>query len=413
MPSKAKPSEALNAPGQARAVQIEKLVYGGDGLGRIDGQVVLAPYVLPGEQVSMAVARAQTGLLRGRSLEIVEASAHRVEPRCEYFGTCGGCQYQHSDYGFQIAQKIAILQETLRRVGGLSYEAEIPAITGHPWFYRNRIQLHFKEDQVGFHKPGSHDLCAVDHCYIASHLLVEAIGRIRDSVRRPQWPKFLRSLELFTNDAELQMNVLDSTRPVAARFFEWCRSFLPSLLPGALEYPAANHSFRISGGSFFQVNRYLMEALVNEVIAGTSGEVGLDLYAGVGLFSLPLATRLQRVYAVERGKSASRDLEHNAQASEGRIQVVRNSAERFLSSYQGQRIDVLVVDPPRAGLGPEMTDAIVSARAERLKIISCDPATLARDLPKMLATYEIERLALVDLFPQTYHFETVAHLRRK
>ncbi|HEX4167051.1 MAG TPA: class I SAM-dependent RNA methyltransferase [Bryobacteraceae bacterium] len=390
-------------------VKIEKLVYGGDGLSRLDGQVVLTPFVLPGETVAVETAKAKTGLLRGSSPNILEPSEHRVVPRCEYFGVCGGCQYQHADYAYQLTQKVAILRETLQRLGGIVYDADIPVESGEPWKYRNRVQLHFAERKAGFHRQGSHALVAVDHCEIAEPLLVDAIARIQQAVKKPEWPGFLRSLELFTNGTDLQLNVLDSTKPVAARFFEWLKTILPGLAPGAIDYQAAGFRFRISGGSFFQVNRFLVDALAAEATGDTEGSHAVDLYAGVGLFSLPLAQRFAKVDAVERGLSATRDLAFNAGQSAGRVGVFRSSAESYIARLQ-QPPDLLLVDPPRAGLGKETTDALLALRPKRLTIVSCDPATLARDARALLAQYSIRRLALVDLFPQTFHFETVMHL---
>ena len=391
-------------------VTIDKLVYGGDGLGRIDGQVVLAPFVLPGENVALETSKAKKGLLRGSNPQVVAASPHRIQPRCEYFGECGGCQYQHADYPFQLTQKVEILRETLRRLGGVRWEDEVAVISGDPWFYRNRVQLHFAVRRSGFHKAESHDLCAVDHCYIAAPILVETIGRIRKAAKRPEWPAFLQSAEFFTNGNELQLNILDSARPVAARFFEWCSELLPSLAKGAIDYSAGPYRFRISGGSFFQVNRFLIEPLVEEVLSDSSGSYAMDLYAGVGLFSLPLSQRFARVDAVERGGSGFRDLEANILQGTGNVRANRATAESFLQPSANDRADLVVVDPPRSGLGTETTAAILEHAAPRLTIVSCDPTTLARDLQKLTTKYRIRRLALVDLFPQTFHFETVAHL---
>ena len=396
----------------SETLTIEKLVYGGDGLARLDGQVVLTPFVLPGERVTVNTSRAKTGLLRGSLPDIVDPSSERVTPRCEYFGTCGGCQYQHAAYEFQVVQKVAILRETLQRLGGLTYEDEIPTLTGEPWSYRNRVQLHFAGRQGGFHKSGSRDLCPVDHCPISAPLLVEAIAKIQQAAKRPEWPGFLQSLELFTNGNDLQLNVLQSTRPVAARFFEWCKTFLPSLVPGPVDYQAAAFRFRISGGSFFQVNRFLIDTLVEEALQDAEGAYAVDLYAGVGLFTLPLANRFRQVDAVERGVSAIRDLEHNLGQSKNVVTANRASAENYLAAL-GDTPELLLVDPPRAGLGPETTAAILRLLPPRLTIVSCDPATLARDARTLLNKYTVRRMALVDLFPQTYHFETVMHLEKK
>jgi 23S rRNA (uracil1939-C5)-methyltransferase len=399
-------------PVEAVPVNIEKWVYGGEGLGRIDGQVVLVPFVLPGERVSVRSARVKTGLLRGSATEVLEPSPLRVNPGCEYFATCGGCHYQQSQYDYQLEQKRAILRETLQRLGGVNFEHDIQCIGSPPWNYRNRSQLHFADGKAGFHQAGSHDLCAIDHCPISSPLLNQAIASLGHAVLKPEWPAFLRSLELFTNETELQLTVADTTRPVAARFFEWCATFLPPLVPGALTYTAVGHPFRVSRGSFFQVNRFLIDDLVSEVIAGATGAHAVDLYAGVGLFTLPLARSFERVDAIERGGPAYRDLEWNATQWGTEIRTTKSSAEEFLRSLDTPP-DLIVADPPRAGLGRETTEELLRLAPAAMKIVSCDPATLARDLRKLLPAYSMERITLVDLFPQTYHFETVVHLARR
>lgn len=400
-----------NAAAPPVEVEIEKLVYGGEGLARLDGQVVLIPFVLPGERVAVTTQRVKNGLLRGSLLNILQPAPGRITPRCEYFADCGGCHYQHAEYALQLSQKEAILRETLQRLGGINYEREIAVISADPWYYRNRIQLHFEDRKMGFHKAGSHEICAIAHCEISSPALNDAISKLQTAIRQPQWPNFLRSLELFTNETQLQINILDSARPVAARFFEWCATLLPSLAPGAIEYAAAGHTFRISRGSFFQVNRFLTDALVEEVLREASGVQAADLYAGAGLFSLSLAQRFSRVEAVERSAPAYRDLEWNARQANAKIRPAKLSAEQFLATLTSAP-EFIVADPPRAGLGREVTAQLLELKPSRLTIVSCDPSTLARDLQKLLASYRITRLALIDLFPQTFHFETVVHLER-
>lgn len=393
---------------QQVTVDIEKLVYGGEGLARLNGQVVLVPFVLPGERVAVTTERVNTGLLRGSNPAILDSSLERVEAKCEYFAKCGGCHYQHADYAFQLEQKRAILRETLQRIGGIAHEGEVALLSADPWYYRNRIQLHFSDGIAGFHRAGSHDLYPIDHCEISSPVLNTVISKLQSAAKQPQWPRFLRSLEVFTNEQDVQLNVVDSTHPVAARFFEWCGSFLPSLVRGPLEYLAAGHTFCISRGAFFQVNRFLIDTLVEEVLGSEHGAYAVDLYAGVGLFSVPLGCRFQRVEAVERSGPAYRDLEWNMRSAN--IHTTRATAEDFLANLAGVP-DLIVSDPPRAGLGREATAQLLRIRAPRLKLISCDPTALSRDLRKLLPTYSIERLTLIDLFPQTYHFETVVHLR--
>jgi len=401
-----------NNPKATVTVDVEKLVYGGEGLARVEGQVVLTPFVLPGERIEVLTRRAKTGLLQGSSPQIVVPSPHRVVPRCEYFANCGGCHYQHAEYPLQLQAKRGILHETLQRLGGITYEGEIHVISGEPWNYRNRIQLHSSERRIGFRKAESHDLCPITHCEISSPAINEVIARLNDAVQQPEWPEFLNSIEVFTNEKEIQLNIVESARPVAARFFRWCEGFLPSLVPNSVNYDVAGRSFRISRGSFFQVNRFLIEDLVAETLRDATGRQALDLYAGVGLFSLPLAERFTEVQAVERGAPAYRDLEWNASQAAANIHTAKLSAEDFLR-HLTKAPDLIVADPPRAGLGRDATSEILRLLPPQLVYVSCDAATLARDVRKLLTSYTIERLTLVDLFPQTYHFESIVHLRRK
>jgi len=393
-------------------VGIEKLVYGGEGLALVDGQVLLVPFVLPGERISVATHPVKSGLLRGSSPQIIEAAPERTRPRCEYFANCGGCHYQHAEYAFELEQKRTILRETLNRFGGIAYEGEIDVINATPWYYRNRIQLHFKNRNSGFRKAESHDLCPITHCEISSPVLNEAISKLQWAAKQPQWPEFLRSLEVFTNEVEIQLNVSETLRPLAARFFTWCSTFLSGFAPGAIEYGVGGHRLRISRGSFFQVNRFLIDALIEEVLGEAQGTHALDLYAGVGLFSLPLSNRFRMVDAVERSAPAYRDLEWNAIQSGANIRAVNESTEDFLKPLTDAP-DLIVADPPRAGLGRDTTAELLRLSAPQLNLVSCDPATLARDMRKLLTQYRIRRLTLIDLFPRTYHFETIAHLELK
>jgi 23S rRNA (uracil1939-C5)-methyltransferase len=393
-------------------LEIEKLVYGGDALARLEGQVVFVPFALPGEEIEAETQPGKNKLLRATNINVLKASPHRVQPRCEYFGRCGGCQYQHSDYAYQVEQKVAILRETLRRIGKITFDRDIDTITGEPWNYRNRIQLHFDRGEVGYRLAESHELCAITHCPISSPKLNEIIGAFSHAVKQREWPTFLQALEVFTNETDVQLNVIDTARPVAARFFNWCAEFISGTVPSALNYSAVGHTFRISRGTFFQVNRFLIDALVKETLRDYEGDTALDVYAGAGLFSLPLAERFRHVKAVERGTAAYRDLEWNASEQGTRIHPAKATAEEYLRQEAGTP-DLIVVDPPRAGLGPDATRELLRIGAPRVTIVSCDPATLARDLQPLSQDYEIERLALLDLFPQTFHFETVAHLRRR
>lgn len=313
------------------------------------------------------------------------------------------------DYGFQVEQKIEILREVLRRVGKLEAPAEIPVIQGEPWAYRNRAQLHVRDGKVGFHEPGSHTLQAIHECRILSPKLQEALAALRKMIKDSRFPRFLRTLELFTNETEVQLNVLSTEQPVAKRFFEWCKEALPGYASGSIPYKASGFTFRVSYGAFFQVNRHLVDALVECALEGASGESAVDLYSGVGLFTLPLAKRFAKVTGVESGISASRDLQANAEAAGVKVQSLQTTAEKYLLSNV-MKADFVLADPPRAGLGKQAVKALLTSKPKQLVIVSCDPSTLARDLAALQTAYKLESLTFVDLFPQTYHIETVARL---
>ena len=391
-------------------VTIEKLVYGGDGLARLDGRVVLAPFVLPQEHVRLQAEVEKPGLVRASVHELLTPSPARQRAPCPYFERCGGCHYQHAPHELQLQIKRSILLEELRRIGKIEPPADIAIVSAEPWHYRNRVQLHLQDRRIGFREGRSHELCAIDHCPIASPRLNETIAILRGMLHDARWPHFLKSLELFTNESEVQLNVLETARPVARRFFEWCAERIPSLAPGALDYPVGGDRLRVSGGSFFQVNRYLIEQLVETALSSERGTSATDVYAGVGLFSMAMARRFESVTAVESGSAAMRDLRFNAERAGLTVAAVQRSAEEYLRNLPAAP-EFMLFDPPRAGLGKAVVVEVARLRPRRLAIVSCDPATLARDLAGLVAAgYRIERMTLVDLFPQTYHFETVVHL---
>lgn len=389
---------------------MEKMVYGGDGLGRLDGRAVLAPFVLPGERVLLHPLSEKPGLIRSRLLQVGVAAPARVPPPCPYFGRCGGCHYQHAPYEMQLAMKRAILEDQLRRIGKIAPPAEIRVVAGEPWGYRNRVQLHVAGRELGYREAHSRKLCAIQACPLASPAIGRAIAALRRMLRDPRWPGFVRSIELFTNEAETQLNVLETDRPVAKRFFDWCADEIPGLVPGALDYSATGHTFRVSGGSFFQVNRFLIDALVDAAMDGAQGGIALDLYAGVGLFSAPLAHRFAAVTAVESGNRAAADLRFNMERAGLAVRTEQANADDWIESLETPA-DFVLMDPPRAGVGKRVAACMARLAVPRLVIVSCDPATLARDLAALSAGgYRLDRLTLIDLFPQTYHLETVAAL---
>ncbi len=388
-------------------LHIEKLVYGGEGLSRLDGEVVFTPFVLPGEVVEAERAGARQHAQRARLVRIEHPSPDRAEPPCPVFGRCGGCQYQHATYDAQLRFKRDILVETLRRVGKIEFDPQRIAIeSAEPFGYRNRVQFHFDRNRVGYREPNSRGLVATDRCPIASPRINEVLVQLTRLVRDRRWPRFLHSLEVFTDEQQIQWNALEAEQPVAKRFFDWLAEEVPGTVAGPIEYAVNQDRFRVSGTSFFQVNRFLLPRLADLAIADATGESAWDLYAGVGLFTLPLARRFTRVTAVEAGRSAH-DLRHNA-----RVQVAAEQTEVFLAKA-GAAPDFVLADPPRSGLGKAATARLADLRPATVVIVACDPATLARDLAALAAVYEIDRITLVDLFPQTFHLETIVKLRRR
>lgn len=383
-------------------------MYGGEGLARLDGRVVFTPFVLPGERIRAQARQEKPGLVRAQAVEVLSPAPERVDAPCPYFARCGGCHYQHAPYEYQTEAKRAILVEELRRLGKIEPPAEIGIVVGEPWGYRNRAQLHVENGRLGFREARSHRLCAIDHCPISSPAVNDAIRTLVSMQRDGRWPRFVRSIEVFTDERQVQLNVLETDRPVARRFFDWAAELIPGMVTGAVDYEGR---FRVSSNSFFQVNRFLHDRLAEVATEGAEGDTALDLYAGVGLFSMPLARKFRKVTAVEAGGGAVRDLQFNAErAGLSNLKAEQKPAEAYLAA-SGKTPDFVLVDPPRAGLGKTVVERLLAVRPRRLTIVACDPSTLARDLSVLVGGgYRIAQMTLVDLFPQTFHMETVVRL---
>jgi 23S rRNA (uracil1939-C5)-methyltransferase len=438
-------------------VRIEKPIYGGAFLARMEGKAVFVPLTLPGEQVRVRMVEDKRGYALAEALELVAAAAERVAPACAHFGACGGCDYQHAHYQAQLGFKQAVLRETLER-GGVRAPEQIGVLAASPWSYRNRIRLAVDvAGRIGYRGRRSHAVVAIAECPIAAPLLARAALAIRAMVAKP-FPQ-LRGVEIsFFCDAD-QTAVLagiHSQRPVKIALEDFCAALsqeIPQLKGGeltneggageptrsrsrtgarggarvgarteapagirygdtSLTYRTAEFAYRVDQGAFFQVNRWLVDELVEAVTGSQEGRLAWDLFAGVGLFARRLASSFARVVAVESAPSATAALEHNLSGVDAR--PVKASTLEFLRRGRGnERPDLIVVDPPRSGLGEETTALLAGVGAPALVYVSCDPATLARDLRTLVgAGYAIEKMTLADLFPQTFHLETVVHLRR-
>jgi 23S rRNA (uracil1939-C5)-methyltransferase len=426
-------------------ITIEKLVYGGEGLAHHNGSTVFVPFVLPTERVSAAAVEQNKKFIRARVERVLEPSPDRAEARCAHFGICGGCDYQHIPYESQLKYKTEILRETLRRLGRIDWPGEITAHRSPPWAYRNRARWKVRPlgengtpgTGIGYFRANSTALCAVEDCAVLSPLLLKTLLALRAAAAEGALPRELREIEAFagSNDSKLLLTATFAGFPPRAQeLSDNLRRILPDLAsllfhdptrermeldgPGYIETEAAGSIYRVGHFSFFQVNRFLVDLLVHQAAeAAGQGRLALDLFAGVGLFSVALAKLFTRVVAVESNPAAARDLEANASgrvSAAGRsVEVRAADVEQFLSKFK-ERPELVMLDPPRAGLTPGIVQHLARLSPPRLTYVSCDPPTLARDLAAFVSKgYELSRVDLFDLFPQTFHMEAVVTLRRR
>ncbi len=398
-------------------VRVEKLVYGGAGLARHGEETLLVPFVLPGDRVEVELGKRTGGVRQASVVGWTESAGDRAEAPCAVFGTCGGCHYQHVPYEQECRYKTGILRETLRRIGGLDWTDEIEVASAQPWAYRNRTQLHLGisdgDRRPGFLGAASHTHVPVSECPINGPKLNELHLVLADMVTDRRFPKSLRTVEIFTNGHQTQLNLPRRPGPLPRKFWAWCADRFGVGGPGVpLDYACGGDVFRVSGRSFFQVNRFLAGKVAELALADVPGGLAVDLYCGVGLLTLPLARTCESVIGVDVAESAVRDLQSNAARAGLGIRAVHAGVGDFLRGFQ-DRPDVIVADPPRAGLGPGVVEQIVRLAPPDLRLVSCDPSTLARDMQLLRAGgYAVQRIHLVDMFPQTYHIETVAFLGR-
>jgi 23S rRNA (uracil1939-C5)-methyltransferase len=392
-------------------------------------------------------------------VEVTAPSAERIAPFCPHFQVCGGCHYQHIPAAEQVRLKIEILRETLSRLGGVQWSGEITAHSGEPYGYRNRAQWAVRSGMpraLGYFLPESSMILPIDTCPILSPRLLETFTLLQEMARGGKLPVGILEIEAFTDSADekLALNVAFDKFPAPAEeiagLFRKELPRLESLLlldqkkgrfelsgPGFLVHEVGGFKYQVSHLSFFQVNRFLTADLLKAVTAGAKGDLALDLYAGVGFFTLLLAQTFERVVSVDANLAATRDLFANAKSTGVDIISHNEHAEEFLKKTT-ERPDFVVLDPPRSGLGTAAAAALASLGAAEIVYLSCDPSTLARDLAVLMGSqrksgetsaqagteaggnsssgvtnlYEITEMAMFDLFPQTFHIETLVRLRR-
>ena len=434
---------------------IEKLIYGGDGLARLPadasgkGKAAFIPFVLAGEEIEATLTEQHPGFARGRFSQIIRTSPERVPAPCPHFAACGGCHYQHATYAEQLRIKTEILRENVRRLAKMELPVEIQMHQSQPWGYRNRTRLALRQAEasknggftLGYRRLASEEILSIEECPIVSPLLQKAMTALWQLGREGQVPVTLQEVELFANAEDIKLLVsfygparsagsdaalesfaahlqaelpeLESAAVFGERRYKGqaAEDEKPRILLGSgfLTYNVLGPAYEVSAGAFFQSNRYLIPTLVEIVTKGRTGRAALDLYAGGGLFSLPLAAQFERVVAVESSPASFGDLRRNLPPH---AKAVRSTAEAYLQDAGKKfRPELIVVDPPRTGLGTKAARRLADCHAPRITYVSCDPATLARDLAILSdAGYRVEEAHLVDLFPQTFHLETVLKL---
>ena len=389
---------------------------------------------------------------------IADSITERAEPPCRHFGACGGCQLQHLPQASQLAAKQAMLIDVLKRAGIVTLP-EIQVHAAEPWRYRNRVRLRVQDGDIGYSRRASNDFLPIKECPIASPLLLQIAKTARDMLRSgmAQWPVNTSAIELFCDAEEtsvqmsLQLdatvNTVDRDAPRHLRTLcEALQAAHPQLVGAGLSvagapdrtqsrrvqesvrveiarwgrqqlvYRVHGRDYAITRNAFFQVNRFLTATMVNLVIGNRSGSLAYDLFAGAGLFSVPLTERFPQVIAVEIGEPAASDLAEHLRTCGPQHQAHRSTALHFLQKDApriAQSPDLIVLDPPRAGLGMPTVNALLRTGAREIVYVSCDAGAFARDArPLVESGYTLAALHLLDLFPQTFHTETIAVFRR-
>lgn len=397
---------------------IEKIVLGGDGLARWRGMPVFVPRAAPGDVVEARITERRPSYARAEIEEVKTPAPLRREAPCPFYERCGGCQLQHIEEAEQLGLKVAAAMETLRRLGGID-PAQLAAcrfeepVSERAWGYRLRAQVHVEarpEESVGvgFRRRRSRDLVLVDRCPVLA----------------PALENELRGLSSLLGDRAAASRTLPSRLSLATAGLERGSPVVAAppvdgLPGGELEITLLGRKLRYDARCFFQAHGGLLESLLLSAVGPFEGDVAVELYAGVGFFATGLADRYRSVTAVEGESVAARYARNNLRRNGLRhCRVDRSAVESWVDRRRGgpglePGLDRVLVDPPRAGLPRKVRSALLSAAPRRLTYVSCDPATLARDLGDLTRDFDLESLSFFDIFPQTAHIETVAQLLRR
>ncbi len=399
-------------------LKLTSMTQGGEALGRdASGRVVFVPYTIAGEEVTIEIIEAKKDFARARLVEIITPSPVRVTPRCPHFGQCGGCQWQHIAYDAQLKFKTEIVREQFARIAKMP-DAPVRDSIGmtEPWHYRNNVQ--FQMDDAGrlcFRAMESHDLVPIRECHIMHPLLDEMFRALEfesaefSGVTLRAGIKTGQKLILLDgrDDEPPEISV---DEPVSMVYQTPRGDLIPLVGKDALHEELRGRLFRVSPQAFFQVNTPMAETLIELVeryLAPRETDVLLDAFGGVGTFGLVLASRVARVIEIEESKKAAQDAQANA-VELSNVEFYRGKVEQVLPKLK-IKIDLVVTDPPRAGMDSVALEAIMVQSPRAIAYVSCDPATLARDARRLVdGGYRLREVQPVDLFPQTYHIESVS-----
>jgi len=423
-------------------VTIERILPGGLGLAHAEGKTVMVALAAPGDRLRIQIDRVKGNVSFGRIQEILTPSPNRVEPPCPYFGRCGGCDFQQLSYEAQLAAKLEIIKDCLRRIGSIETIPDFE-ITPAPnqWHYRSRAQWRYDaiRQRLGYFESGSRRVCDVAACAVLVPELQQMLSSLRERMQDGSLPEDTRDVRAVAGNKGVSIapnyvgGRIVSEGSAEQGSSPTVREGLDSSVEpeGVREVSRTIHgeNYTLNAESFFQTNDDLLSALIDAALSGASGEVAVELYCGVGLFTIPLARRFARVIGVEDDRAAADfALINLANAGLTNAKIANEDVSDWLKenlecgdlsplSEKRRPIDALeqpdflLLDPPRTGAESRVITGILGFRPQKICYVSCDPATLARDLKKLISGgYTLDSLAAFDMFPQTHHVETIVRL---